>query len=92
MISRDEFIARAADSLLRKAGHDPASANLLATGAAVTLAESALAAVGAWESLFTLYQLRDLWFEPHYGQNDIGMAALLRDTIRHSIAKAEGCQ
>jgi hypothetical protein len=42
------------------------------------------------ELLALLVQLRDDWFEPHYGHNDIGYAALLRDKIRAAIAKAEG--
>ena len=40
--------------------------------------------------LALLKLLRDDWFEPHYGLNDIGYAALLRDRIRAAIAKAEG--
>lgn len=40
------------------------------------------------EMLELLVQLRDEWFEPHYGQNDVGMAALLRDKIRALILKA----
>jgi len=39
--------------------------------------------------LALLKLLRDDWFEPHYGLNDIGYAALLRDRIRAAIAKAE---
>ena len=42
------------------------------------------------ELLALLKLLRDDWFEPHYGLNDIGYAALLRDRIRAAIAKAEG--
>jgi hypothetical protein len=40
--------------------------------------------------LALLKLLRDDWFEPHYGCNDIGYAAQLRDYIRAAIAKAEG--
>jgi hypothetical protein len=49
---------------------------------------SARLMAAAPELLELLIQLRDQWFEPHYGQNDIGMAALLRDKIRAAIAVA----
>lgn len=32
----------------------------------------------------------DQWFELHYGQNDIGMAALIRNKLRDARAKADG--
>lgn len=42
------------------------------------------------ELLAMLIQLRDEWFKPRYGHNDVGLASLLRDKIRAVIAKAEG--
>lgn len=29
----------------------------------------------------------DEWFEPHYGTNDVGMAALIRDRLRAALAE-----
>lgn len=46
--------------------------------------------LAAPRQLALLKVLRDDWFEPHYGSNDCGYAALLRDQIRALVAEAEG--
>jgi hypothetical protein len=107
-MTREEFVARAADAILRYGGEDPEACPADATVEAVCMAEAAIEAVGAWQTYEALAGVpgigRDAWKawdsddDSRTGKIIIALAGGSRgyrsdtDAIHSAIAKAEGRQ
>jgi hypothetical protein len=89
-VTKEEFIGRAADALVRSDGHEPADVEPQAVIAYVEVASVALEAVGAWELLDACLGARSLVEELEAGGSPDVRRYGWGDTLRSAIAKAEG--